>query len=80
MLKRIRDELDRMAAIVRVHGFELQLSLPAASETIAAAETVTGIKFDDGMRALYSLTNGLPNRCLAVQTDELTVWHQSRKP
>src|SRR5262249_43135964 len=23
-------------------------------------------------RALYSLTNGLPNTCLAVQTDELT--------
>jgi cell wall assembly regulator SMI1 len=70
---RVRIELERMAGILRQNGFRLELDPPASAQEIASAEFETGIRFDEGLRSLFSLNNGSRGRtCLAIQSDELT--------
>ena len=69
----VRAEFERMTDILRRNGFHLTFDQPVLAHELSDAEAATGIRFDEGLRALYSLASGsLRRTCLAVLTDELT--------
>lgn len=53
-----KQELKRLRHIFREYGLELRLTPGVSAKAIQFAETVTGVRFDDYLKAMWRITDG----------------------